>query len=276
LTSSVASTLATLPLHLQPNGDEDLDLLFRGRVALLQRRQGYRTSIDALMLAAFAAHVSENRPRVLDLGAGSGLVAVLLGLHDPETALTLIERQPGLAGRARRNLTLNGLAARAQVVEYDIAQPWPPTLAGDMTVGFDLVVSNPPYYRRAGRMLPADAERADAHYESSAGIERFVEVAAACLTENGLFCCVYPANGALRLQESLSAVGLLDQRCVHVFHRDGDEIATRVLMAARRGPPRAADAQSWVLHVAEPPNGRYHVVIEQFITDLDIRFGPDA
>ena len=75
--------------------DETLDLLLRDRVAILQARTGYRTSVDSLLLAAFASTLSPNPPaHIVDLGAGTGLVATLLALHFREARATLIERQP--------------------------------------------------------------------------------------------------------------------------------------------------------------------------------------
>ena len=56
--------------------EETLDTLFGGRLKILQKREGYRFSIDALLLAHFA----EPRPedRVIDLGTGCGVIPLIL------------------------------------------------------------------------------------------------------------------------------------------------------------------------------------------------------
>ena len=91
---------------------------------------------DALALGAFASV----RPgwRVCDLGAGSGALLLLLARRADRLALTGVEVDPLSAQTARNNLESNGLAG--EVVAGDLRTA--PLPAG----GFDLVVSNPPYF----------------------------------------------------------------------------------------------------------------------------------
>lgn len=245
-----------------PREDETLDRLLRGRISLLQSRKGYRTSVDAMLLGVFGASFASTSPtRVVDLGAGSGLVAILVGLAWPQAALQLIERQPQLAERAGRNLQRHGLDARAQVVQHDLADGAPPVCA-------DLLLSNPPFYRRTGRMLPNHPERRDAHYESTADLETFARMAAMILAEGGTTCWVYPAEGELRLRAALEAAGLGEQIVRRVSHIDDGGGAVRVLVAARKGAPSEVVLPPWALYEREPPDGLYHAEIEAFLADL--------
>lgn len=91
---------------------------------------------DALALGAFASV----KPgwRVCDLGTGSGVLLLLLARRAENLRLTGVERDLLSARTARNNLEANGLAG--EVVAGDLrAVPLP---AG----GFDLVISNPPYF----------------------------------------------------------------------------------------------------------------------------------
>lgn len=245
--------------------DETLDLLLRDRVAILQARTGYRTSVDSLLLAAFASTLSPNPPaHIVDLGAGTGLVATLLALHFREARATLIERQPSMAARARRNLLLNGLQARTSIVERDIADPWPdPPQA-------PLVVSNPPYFRAAGRMLPRDRERAEAHYESTATIERFAAVAATLLQPGGDAVFVYPFEGHTRLLHGLAESGL-GARELHPFvHRDLQEAPRRVVIVARHGESSLQRFAPQPIHLRDPPDSLYSVALQAFVESLPV------
>ena len=74
-------------------------------IKLYQNKKGYRFSVDALILYSF---VNMHRAyRIADLGAGSGIVGILLAkkYHDSEVAL--IEMQNSLAGLAEKNIVLN-------------------------------------------------------------------------------------------------------------------------------------------------------------------------
>lgn len=248
---------------LQPGEDETLDELLRGRVRLLQSRKGYRTSVDAMALAWFALDGAQLAGHAIDLGAGSGLVAILLGLACPQLQLHLIERQPLLAARAKRNLDLNGLQGRAAVIGADLANP-PPALPAA-----DLVVCNPPYYLVGARMPPQNAERRAAHCESTAPLERFAEVAAALLAPQGAACFVYPSAGAERLLAALAAAGLGAREVCLLWHREGDAKPVRVLVRARLGPEIAVKLlPDRYLHAAADLDHTYTANIEAFLRSL--------
>ena len=75
--------------------------------------------------------------RVLDLGCGAGLLLLLCARREPGAALTGVELDPAAACYARRNLAENGL--EGTVLTGDLREvPLPE--------GFDLVISNPPWY----------------------------------------------------------------------------------------------------------------------------------
>lgn len=243
--------------------DETLDLLLRDRVALLQARTGYRTSVDSLLLAAFASALPGSPPsRFIDLGAGTGLVAMLLALHAEQSHATLVERQASMAARARRNLLLNDLAGRATVLERDVAEPWPDAPQAP------LVVSNPPYFRTAGRMLPRDRERAEAHYESTAPIERFAAVAGAMVEPGGTAVFVYPFEGHTRLLHGLADAGL-GARELHPFvHRDLGEAPGRVLIVARHGASSLQRFEPQPIHLRDPPDSLYSPALQAFVESL--------
>src|SRR5512137_1533867 len=89
-----------------------------GDISLYQSKEGYRFSVDALLLFSF---VTLSRvASIADLGAGSGVIGLLLAKKYPASRVTLIELQHSLACIARRNVELNGLGGRVQVLQSDI------------------------------------------------------------------------------------------------------------------------------------------------------------
>jgi release factor glutamine methyltransferase len=122
-------------VSLQPG--ETLDAVYRGELLLIQRRDGYRFSIDPLLLAAFAGRC---RGRVIDLGTGCGIVPLLLALRGVREVVG-VELQAPLFQLAYRNVQLNRCEDRVQLVNADLRQ-----LRGVLPAGvFDLATSNPPY-----------------------------------------------------------------------------------------------------------------------------------
>ena len=60
---------------------ETIDRVFGGRVAVIQRRDGFRFSLDSLLLARFVE--PRGRERIVDLGAGNGVIALSLAALNP-------------------------------------------------------------------------------------------------------------------------------------------------------------------------------------------------
>lgn len=250
-------------LAATPAEGETLDVLLRGKVQLLQARRGYRTSVDAMALAFFAASCDARPATCMDLGAGSGLVAILIGKHFREIRLTLVDKQPQMVHRAERNLALAGLSDRAEVLLHDVAEPLP------LRDAVDLVVCNPPYFQTGARMAPQNAERHVAHCETTAGIERFAEAGASQLGAAGSMCVVYPADAQERAVAALAASGLGQIAICRVLHRPGVTEPTRILLRAQRSSfLRISLLPDLYLHEVDLPDSTYETTIETFLAGL--------
>ncbi|WP_338769257.1 peptide chain release factor N(5)-glutamine methyltransferase [Massilia sp. METH4] len=84
------------------------------------------------------------RGRVLDMGTGSGAIAVAIAHARPDAQVTALDVSPDALAIARRNAELNG--AKVRFLHSD----WFTAIAGE---GFDLIVSNPPYIAAGDRHL---------------------------------------------------------------------------------------------------------------------------
>ena len=85
--------------------DDELCELFDGRLKLFQKRQGYRFSVDSILLGDFARERAAGR--VIDLGTGSGVLAVLLSKLEAVREIVGIEVQEDLAALAQKNISYN-------------------------------------------------------------------------------------------------------------------------------------------------------------------------
>ena len=203
--------------------------LFGGRLLCLQPRQGYRFSVDAVLLAHFLA--PEPEARILDLGAGCGIVSLILSHRWPTVSLVALEVQPRLAGIIRRNVALNGLADRITVSEGDCRRI--ATLLPQDSC--DFVAANPPYYQtRNGRHHP-ETERAKARHEILGGIAEMARAAAFALKSGGKGAFVYPANRSVTMLGVLRENGLEPKRLRMVHPSPGEEAALVLVEAVKDG-----------------------------------------
>jgi tRNA1(Val) A37 N6-methylase TrmN6 len=208
---------------------ETCDELLRGRLRVLQPRRGYRSSVDPLLLADFAARACGAAPaRVCDLGAGVGVVGLALLRDAPAATGVLVELQPRLCGLARRNVELNGLGARLETHEGDLRR-LPRGFAGR----FDLCVSNPPF-RPVGSGRPnLDPEKALANVELCCSLAELAAAAHRLLQPRGRFALVHDAGRLADVLATLAAAGLRPE-VLRLVHPRADAPATRLLALSRR------------------------------------------
>jgi release factor glutamine methyltransferase len=102
-----------------------------------------RPETETLVEAALARLAGLPRPRVIDVGTGSGCIAVSLARGLPEGLVVATDISPAALRVARRNALRNGVGDRVRPIAGDLLAPLAPSAR------FDAVVSNPPYIRCA-------------------------------------------------------------------------------------------------------------------------------
>lgn len=200
------------------------DSALGGALKILQHEGGYRFSLDPLLLADFVAPAEG---AVVELGTGSGVMALALALRSPRARVTALELQPRLAELAARNVALNGLSERVLVREADLRN-----LEGLLPPqGFDLVASNPPFQPR-GRVSPSD-EKALARHELTCTLSDVVGAAKRLLRDGGRLALIYPAERLAEVLAELRGANLSPSR-LRLVHPRLDEPARLFLVEALR------------------------------------------
>lgn len=173
---------------------ESLDDLLIGGLKYIQARSGYRFSVDSILLAHFP--LLTGLSRAVDLGAGNGLLAMLLAWRQPGLRVAAVEMQESMAGRARRNLALNRMEEQVAVVQADVCDIRQQFAPGS----FELAICNPPFFIAGSGHQSWDPEERLARHESSATLADFISAAHYLLARRGRLALVMPAR---RLQEAL-------------------------------------------------------------------------
>ncbi|MEQ8710689.1 MAG: methyltransferase [Rhodospirillales bacterium] len=202
------------------------DRVLDGNVILHQPVSGYRAAIDPILLAA--AVMARPGARVLDLGAGVGTASLCLSHRRPDLKIDALELQPPLAALAERNIREN----RAENVSVTCADVFS-LPAAFPSQSFDVVMSNPPYWRTGDtRPSPDDIKRL-ATVEGPEGLAGWTRAASRLLGPDGTFVLIHSAG---RLADILSAGDACGMRSVSVFpvwSKPGKS-AKRVIVTLRR------------------------------------------
>jgi release factor glutamine methyltransferase len=165
-----------------------------------------RPETETLVLELIAAARAYTRPRILDVGTGSGCIAVAAAVNLPAAAVTATDISPPALEIARANASHHDVAGRIRFVEGDL---FAVLETGDL---FDVIVSNPPYVADGEiETLPADIRQHEPQQALRAGpqgldvIARLVAGATAHLAGGGtLLIEISPEQAA-------AVVALVDQ-----------------------------------------------------------------
>ena len=156
------------------HSDEKLDE-FSG-LKVIQKVDGTSFSLDAILLARFA-----------DLGAGGGIISLILANDTKVERVTGFEIQSELVDMARRNVILNHLEDKAHILEADLRTAMK-TQPSDQ---FDLLVCNPPYRRAGSGRINPNPLKAIARHEIKCTLEDVLRAAFHLLKNRGRIALVY-------------------------------------------------------------------------------------
>lgn len=239
------------------------DAFLDGRLSIRQPRDGYRAGLDAVLLAAAASVPIAGDCRVLDAGAGVGVVGLAIAARAPRARVTLVEIDAALAYLARSNAERNGFADRVEVVTADIGRGGsllhgatrPPGLQPGV---FTHLVSNPPYHADGSGTAPRASLRRVSHQMAAGGLERWLAFLATAARRDATLTLVHRADALDRILAALA--GRFGGVRIRPVQARADRPAGRVLVSAVKGS--RAPLTLLPALVLQDADGRYHDQIE--------------
>jgi release factor glutamine methyltransferase len=154
--------LASEPLQYLTGTQEFFGLLFEVSPDVLIPRP----ETEHLVEAVLERFEREANPRIVDVGTGSGAIAVAIAHALPRSRVTAVDLYPSALEIARRNAERHGVIDRTTLLQSDL-------LAAAGSLEFDVVVSNPPYIANGELLEPqvANYEPRSALYAGPTGLE---------------------------------------------------------------------------------------------------------
>ncbi len=191
-------------------------------MTLYQPQSGYCYNSDSLYLYDFISSFNP-RGRMLDVGAGCGIVGLLVARDHVKVQLHAVEKQEIFVKYATKNAALNGIDYTMFHTDF---------LAFEDTEGFDYIVSNPPFYHD-GAARSQDTMLYNARYNINLPIKEFFAKVYRLLKHQGHFIFCYDAKQFALLCAELSHAKL---RVVDVqfVHPKSDRKASLVMLHVRK------------------------------------------
>ncbi|HEY5338071.1 MAG TPA: methyltransferase [Rhizomicrobium sp.] len=217
------------------------DKFLNGRVTVRQSADGFRSGLDAVMLAA--AVPARDGEDVLELGSGAGAAGLCLASRTG-CAVFGIEIDPALAALADENAAENNMQDRVRFTAAD-ALDVPP----DLRRAFDHVMCNPPFHGEDGHVSP-DAGRARA-LQDRGSLGSWLTNGMKRVVSHGTFTAILRAD---RLGEALAALGEQGVSIFPLWPRAGEPAKRVIVQVIKASRAPQALLPGLVLHESD---GRY-------------------
>ena len=209
---------------------ERLDDLLRNELKIIQSREVFSFSIDAVLLAHFCS--TPVKGRIMDLCTGNGVIPILLTART-RAAIDGVEIQERLASMAVRSVELNGLGDQVTIRHMDLKEAH---LAYGHGV-FDLVTVNPPYLATAPRDHNGNPHYAAARHELHCTLEDVIAACARLVRFGGKVAMVHRPSRLADILVLLRSYRLEPKRLRFVHPRAEEEANMVLIEAVREGKP---------------------------------------
>ena len=192
--------------------------------SLHQGNTEQRVGTDALLLGAWPfVHTLPEKAHILDVGAGTGIVSLMMAQRFSDAVVEAWEVEDGALKDAATNFGASPFADRLRIHSQDYLyakrEQWHP---------FDLIISNPPYYTEG--ILPDDARLSLArHVAEGLSPENLLRTAARLLAPRGALAFISPAASLPSLRRIAVESGWRLSELVTIYSKPGEVKRTLTL-----------------------------------------------
>lgn len=189
-------------------------------------RTAMKVGTDGVLLGAWC--LVEGAQRVLDVGTGCGVIALMVAQRNGEAHIEGIDIDPGAVEEATLNFAASPWSERLTAMMADFNHM-------TSTDSYDLIVSNPPYFTDS--LLPPDAARTLARHTGSLSYRQLIEGAAQRLTDDGMLALISPTDAEGAIIEAAAFASLPVKNITRVIPVEGAAAKRTLWLLSRREMP---------------------------------------
>lgn len=225
---------------------------------VLQRKSAMRVGTDSVLLGAWA-NVA-NVINAIDVGTGTGVIALMLAQRNPLMKIDAVELDPDSAAEATDNVTRSPWASSINVVNMAFQD-----FANQSGKAYELIVSNPPYFNNslksplAKRTLTRHTESLPYH-DLLLGVQHL-------LAHNGRFCGIFPYSEGNVFIAQASTFGLYCTHKVSIVTKPGKP-TLRILVQLEKERQPVTETELTIHN----PDGTYTKEYKQLTSEFYLAF----
>lgn len=216
-----------------------------------QERCAMKVGTDGTLLGAWAelpgaldSQGIPKNPRILDIGTGTGLIALMMAQRFPEAEVLGIDLDTSAVAQARENVAASPFSERIEVREQDVTKMYD-------NVGFDAIVSNPPYF--VDSLACPDDQRTTARHAVTLTYDGLMQSAFRLLKDDGRFSIVIPTDSRSAIEAAACLSGFFLSR-VCMIRTTPRKPSKRQLIEFRKHPVSELDITEGIIE--DSPNVR--------------------
>ena len=221
-----------------------------------QDRCAMKVGTDGVLLGAWAA--VEDCHSLLDIGTGTGLMALMAAQRAPKAHITAIEIEEEAAAQARENVATSPFARRIDVQQGDI-RTW------STPIPFDAILCNPPYFEHALRC--PNRTRSTARHDDTLTLEMLAAAAGRLLNDSGTLSVVLPTERRTDMVLAAATHSLFLTRETTVSTLP-NKAPKRVLMAFARESFQCTPEKLCIEEVPGTYSAKYTALLRNFYLKL--------
>lgn len=157
--------------------NERIDDLQLNNLKIIQNSKWFCFGIDSIILSNFAKEMHKNS-KVLDLGTGNGILAILVSEKVENSKIIGIEVQEEVADMAKRSVELNNLEQKITIINSNIKEI-------KYNNEFDAVITNPPYKETNTGLMNENQVKLISRHEIKGTLEDFIRKSSEALKDRG-------------------------------------------------------------------------------------------
>ena len=211
--------------------------------SVYQDRCAMKVGTDGTLLGAWA-HAPEGKCRILDIGSGTGLIALMMAQRYPQAEVFGVDIVAEACSQAKENVNKSPFKNRVHIINEDIADYYSEGL-------FDAIVSNPPFF--VNSLICPNGDRTIARHSDSLSYGDLFKHVCSLLGDYGIFSLVVPVESMAIIESEAALVSLFLSR-KYAIKTTPKKSPKHVLLEFRRHPSENIELSEEVLETS--PNAR--------------------
>lgn len=189
-------------------------------------RCAMKVGTDGVLLGALA----EGGENILDIGTGTGLVALMMAQRFCSARVTAIDIDKAACEQASDNVSASPFSQRIEVFHKSLRDFCDATPAGL----FDAIVCNPPFFEDS--LECPDAQRSTARHTSSLPFKDLIRLSGNLLAENGTITLIIPTDITGRIEEECAYNSLFISRRLNIKTTERKQPKRTILFITKKHP----------------------------------------